>query len=142
MPVEVRLPAAQTGEPAPAARAEFVVEGMTCASCVRRVERALSRVPGVESAAVNLATERATVVYHPGVAGLAEFRAAVGQAGYQIAPQAPGATAADRPDEARARELSTLRRTFAVSLVAGLAIMAAMFLPLPLAHQTLLDRKS
>ncbi len=138
MPVEVRLPAAQTGEPAPAARAEFVVEGMTCASCVRRVERALSRVPGVESAAVNLATERATVVYHPGVAGLAEFRAAVGQAGYQIAPQAPGATAADRPDaEARARELSTLRRTFAVSLVAGLAIMAAMFLPLPLAHQTL-----
>src|SRR5579883_283378 len=137
MPVEVRLPAAQTGEPAPAARAEFVVEGMTCASCVRRVERALSRVPGVESATVNLATERATVVYHPGVAGLAEFRAAVEQAGYQIAPEDPGATAADRPDEDRARELSTLRRTFAVSLAAGLAIMAAMFLPLPLAHQTL-----
>ncbi|MDQ3541886.1 MAG: cation transporter, partial [Chloroflexota bacterium] len=39
----------------------FPVEGMTCAACVRRVERALTKVDGVESASVNLATERASV---------------------------------------------------------------------------------
>ena len=37
------------------------IEGMTCASCVNRVEKALLKVPGVETASVNLATERATV---------------------------------------------------------------------------------
>ena len=40
---------------------ELSVSGMTCASCVARVEKALARVPGVESASVNLATETATV---------------------------------------------------------------------------------
>ena len=39
----------------------FRIEGMTCASCVARVEKALKAVPGVESASVNLATEKATV---------------------------------------------------------------------------------
>ena len=42
------------------------IEGMTCASCVLRVERALERVPGVETAHVNLATRTATVVAEPG----------------------------------------------------------------------------
>ena len=41
------------------------VQGMTCASCVRYVEEALTEVPGVESASVNLATERATVELDP-----------------------------------------------------------------------------
>src|SRR5690348_8038425 len=41
------------------------IQGMTCASCVRRVEKALSRVDGVEVAEVNLATEVATVSYDP-----------------------------------------------------------------------------
>ncbi len=43
----------------------FPVSGMTCASCVNRVEKAIGKVPGVERAAVNLATERATVSYDP-----------------------------------------------------------------------------
>ncbi|ADY27180.1 Heavy metal transport/detoxification protein (plasmid) [Deinococcus proteolyticus MRP] len=41
------------------------VEGMTCAACVGRVERALQKVPGVEEAQVNLATEAANVHYDP-----------------------------------------------------------------------------
>jgi len=41
----------------------FPVTGMTCASCVRRIEKALAKVDGVSSASVNLATERATVQY-------------------------------------------------------------------------------
>lgn len=44
---------------APNSRLSLPIEGMTCASCVGRVERALTAVPGVQTAAVNLATERA-----------------------------------------------------------------------------------
>ena len=45
--------------------ASFPVEGMTCASCVRRVEKAIAAIPGVEAANVNLATERADVRFTP-----------------------------------------------------------------------------
>src|SRR3954447_23501366 len=65
------------------------VRGMTCASCVRRVERAIAKVPGVQSVAVNLATERATIDYYPGAASVADFRAAVEKAGYEIAQETP-----------------------------------------------------
>ena len=51
----------------------LAVQGMTCASCVTRVETALARVPGVVSASVNLATERADVVRRPGEAPVAEL---------------------------------------------------------------------
>ncbi|MES2937420.1 MAG: heavy metal translocating P-type ATPase [Pseudomonadota bacterium] len=62
------------------------VDGMTCASCVSRVERALKKVPGVQDATVNLATESARVVFTPGQAGEAQIRRAVRNAGY--APRA------------------------------------------------------
>jgi P-type Cu+ transporter len=60
----------------------LAIEGMTCASCVRRVERALSRTPGVTEASVNLATEQASVNYQPGVARIEDLLAAVEKAGY------------------------------------------------------------
>ena len=46
-------------------RADLVIEGMTCASCVARIERRLSNLEGVSAVSVNLATERAAVAYHP-----------------------------------------------------------------------------
>src|SRR5919112_6778624 len=63
----------------------FPVSGMTCASCVNRVEKAIAKVPGVERAAVNLATERATVNYDPGQTTAADIAAAVERAGYGVA---------------------------------------------------------
>jgi Cu+-exporting ATPase len=73
------------------------IDGMTCASCVARVERALKRVPGVLSAEVNLATERATVVAEHGRAPVTALHAAVQKAGYGArdvaAPGDPGAPA-------------------------------------------------
>jgi Cu+-exporting ATPase len=59
------------------------IEGMTCASCSARVEKALARVPGVETASVNLATERATVT-GTNEANAAVLTAAVVQAGYGV----------------------------------------------------------
>jgi Cu+-exporting ATPase len=76
------------------------IDGMTCASCVSRVEKALSRVPGVLQASVNLATATAEVRRLAGSAADAELLAAVQRAGYQAAPIAAGAApAAHRGDE-------------------------------------------
>jgi Cu+-exporting ATPase len=61
---------------------DFAISRMTCASCARRVERSLARVPGVSAAGVNLATERATVSYEPSVTTSAELIGAVEKAGY------------------------------------------------------------
>ncbi len=63
------------------------IEGMTCASCVARVEKALAGVPGVQSASVNLASEQATVVALSTVATEA-LEKAVTDAGYRVAPAA------------------------------------------------------
>ena len=77
------------------------IEGMTCASCVNRIERFLKKTPGVEQAAVNLATERATVLVDPGTAGRDELVRAVEAAGYEVRPEAPAT------DDAGARLAST-----------------------------------
>jgi P-type Cu+ transporter len=61
----------------------FKVEGMTCASCVSRVEKALKAVPGVESASINLATEKATVRANMDI-GLESLSSAVEKAGYEV----------------------------------------------------------
>lgn len=61
----------------------FKVEGMTCASCVSRVEKALKAVPGVQSASINLATEKATVQVEP-TTTLNALSSAVEKAGYDV----------------------------------------------------------
>ncbi len=61
----------------------FGVQGMTCASCVTRVERTLQKQPGVEKAVVNLATEQATVVYDAEGVDMTQLIDAVNDAGYE-----------------------------------------------------------
>lgn len=61
---------------------EFEVEGMTCASCVARVERALSAVPGVDEVSVNLASEKVAISYDPATAGLDRIVNQVKESGY------------------------------------------------------------
>ena len=121
------------------------IEGMTCASCVRRIEKALAKVDGVESANVNLATEKAHVTFDPAKASIEQFRAAVEKAGYKIRNEdvvlTPGAepavdsavvVAQDAHDLERERELDDLGRKWKVSLLVGLVMMGLMFLPLGL----------
>ncbi|KLI99248.1 heavy metal translocating P-type ATPase [Luteimonas sp. FCS-9] len=88
------------GYAVPAATRELAIDGMTCASCVGRVEKALAAVPGVETASVNLATERATV---RGTAGVDALLAAVDRVGYTARPvghaRDDDATAARKDDE-------------------------------------------
>ena len=150
------LPVVQPSGIAPAADAPALtldIEGMTCAACVRRVEKALDTVEGVASASVNLATERATVRLAPGAAiDPASLVSAVEAAGYHAAlpapstpPLAPAASgepsAVEAEEDARmARrdaELASTKRKALVSLGIGLVMMAAMYVPLPISEMTL-----
>lgn len=70
------------------AEIQLPIEGMTCASCVNRIERFLRATDGVRSANVDLATERATISYLPDVADRDRFVAAVEAAGYDARPAA------------------------------------------------------
>jgi Cu+-exporting ATPase len=146
MPPPSPTPRLVAAAPAPASPGELTlpIEGMTCASCVRRVEKALARVPGVAEASVNLATEKARVV-GDGPLDPDALRAAVEKAGYKVgqlaaptavasAPARPEATPAEPVDAhqlAREREIAELRRKWRVSLAAGVLMMALMYLPLP-----------
>ncbi|MGQ5462125.1 heavy metal translocating P-type ATPase [Ramlibacter sp. MAHUQ-53] len=84
---------ATTSLPDSPATLDLGVGGMTCASCVGRVERALRKLPGVQEASVNLATESARVTYAPGPDMEAQIRRAVRNAGYE--PRSPEAALAD-----------------------------------------------
>jgi len=63
---------------------ELPITGMTCASCVARTEKAIGKVQGVDKAAVNLATEKATVTFDPGAVSTGDLVAAVEGAGYGV----------------------------------------------------------
>jgi Cu+-exporting ATPase len=82
---------------APLATLDLGVGGMTCASCVGRVERALQRVPGVQTATVNLATESARVVFTPSEQAQAQIRRAVRDAGYEPRTREASAVAQASP---------------------------------------------
>ncbi len=105
----------ESREQAPVEEAELdlAISGMTCASCVRRVERALGKVDGVSEAAVNLATERASVHYDPEQVSLDALLSAVSNAGYGasvVAEPAEVFSTADEDAQRREREIGKLRR--------------------------------
>ncbi|MBW8765837.1 MAG: heavy metal translocating P-type ATPase, partial [Geodermatophilales bacterium] len=130
-----------TAPPAAAATCTLEIGGMTCASCVGRVEKALNRVDGVAGAEVNLATEVATVHFDPAQVGLEELTAAVTRAGYTAIPRREARPAAedqtrtgglDTGEEARDGEanLTALKRKWQVTLATGLGLMVLMYVPL------------
>ncbi|HJN22841.1 MAG TPA: heavy metal translocating P-type ATPase [Rhodospirillales bacterium] len=104
---------------------ELAIEGMTCASCSGRIEKALGKLPGVVSATVNLAAETATVSVMPGELGIAEVIAAVKKTGY-------GARAVDRAEAGADEEEELARKSrkdltvFALSALLTLPLVARM----------------
>lgn len=112
------------------------IDGMTCASCVSRVEKALARVPGVADVAVNLASEEAHLHRRPGSAGLDELIAAVEAAGYGARPKQAILPAAEQAAQRAAarREWLAFALSAALTLplllpMAGLAFGADWALP-------------
>jgi len=79
-------------ESAPLASVSLPVAGMTCAACARVIERTLTRLPGVDAAAVNYATGRASLRFDPSVIALPRIAEAVHDVGYEVIEAAPGET--------------------------------------------------
>ncbi len=101
------------------------VEGMTCASCVARVESALETVPSVRDARANLATNQATVEFEPGRANLAAAIEAVKRSGYDASLAEPTETAGADLAARGQRELAGWRRLLlaAVALLTPIVVL-------------------
>ena len=96
---------------------ELPITGMTCASCSARVEKALRKQPGVLSATVNLADERATIDFLPLVMTQPLLIAAVEKAGYGVIITENSADANDSEADARALELNQRWQRLLVAMV-------------------------
>jgi len=136
----------RTTPTAPSAEIQLPIEGMSCASCVNRIERYLRKTPGVAEANVNLATEVATITYLPEIAGFDELARAIEAAGYGVRPlpeTADGSRAslvdeADAEAAERSREQRSLGLSAAVALVVAAVAMGLMYAPaLPLTMEQL-----
>ena len=121
----------------PAIELSLPIEGMTCASCVNRVERFLRRTEGVLEANVNLATEQAHVRFDPTAVDRTQLEQAVEAAGYSVREVASDtdaaalslAQAAEQDDLRRQREQRRLGLEALFALSAGLAMMALSLWP-------------
>jgi Cu+-exporting ATPase len=90
------------------------IEGMSCAACVRTVEKAVKKVDGVESAGVNFATEKLTVSFDQSKTTLSEIKTAVEKAGYKALGEIE---ALDIQDESKQKEIRKLKQRFIVSAI-------------------------
>ncbi len=126
-----RLSAAvsKAGYRVPTTSATFNVAGMTCAACVSRVESALAGLPGVSRAGVNLATEKATVEYVAGVAGVGDFQQAVEKAGYRLdaVGQDAGGTREELDRLARVKEIRALRGRLLLAAAGAILLFFGSF---------------
>ena len=110
----------KAGYPARIETLSLDVQGMTCASCVGRVEKALQTAPGVVEASVNLASESAQLRYYPGQTDVASLLAKLAKRGYpaSVREQSAVATTQARKDE----EAQGLRRLLWWALVLTLPV--------------------
>jgi len=108
----------------------FQIEGMTCASCVRRVENAVKNIEGVESVNVNLATEKISFSINSGKTGVEVIGKAVNEAGYSlIIPSNSDQTEESENQTDRiVKYLGNLRMEFYISLILTIPIMVLSML--------------
>jgi Cu+-exporting ATPase len=119
-------PGASPGNPGADAQLDLDIQGMTCASCVRRVERALRAVPGVQDATVNFATHQASVTHDASVATYDALAQAVRKAGYDVVRPRVEVAASARAaamDQAAEDEQQAIRRDFTLAALLTLPLL-------------------
>jgi Cu+-exporting ATPase len=115
----------QREQPPPTKKADLVIRGMTCAGCVRTIERAVEALPGVLKAEVNLATGTASVEYDSSKADVARIREAVDRAGYE-AREASAETAQASGQEDEQEALQWKRKFILAALFTTPLLVLAM----------------
>ena len=108
--------------------AQLQVSGMTCASCVEKIEKAIGQLDGVSRVVVNLSTGTARVEHDPSLASLAEIKRTIRELGYGV-EELVGATALDREREARQREIRKQLINMAIAWPVGMLVMLGTFQP-------------
>ena len=109
----------------PGLRRLFPVEGMTCASCVSRVEKKLASLEGVREIEVNLATEQVLIDYTPALLDFEVLRSALEQAGYHLLPSLEESEdiSSQKDEERHLKHLTQLKRKLILSGIISLAVM-------------------
>ena len=102
------------------------VKGMSCAACVANVQEALSSLPGVLSASVNFATEKATVEYFPSQVGIRDFRNVIKDAGYELVETAKGEDIVEKEQRERESAYLSLKRKVVTGAVLTVPIFILM----------------
>ncbi len=111
------------------------ISGMTCAACAKAVERAINKLPGINEVHVNLATEKARVVYEPSKVRISVIKDAISKAGYKpLEIEDDGGIDVER--ERRQKEIGSLRIRFIISIVFAIPLLYVAMghmlgLPLP-----------
>lgn len=116
--------------PAAGQRVTLSVGGMSCASCVANVEKALTSLDGVAGASVNFANERATVEFDPGIISVEDFKKAISGAGYDflgVHDEETRGSAGDHERETREREYGRLKREFIFAIIGAAIAMLGSF---------------
>jgi len=101
---------------------ELPIQGMDCASCVQKIEKALLQTRGVTKAVVNLATEKAKIEYLSSETGIKEIKRAIESTGYKVLELAPSEEVEDPERLIREKEYKKLKTKFIVGLVLGLFV--------------------
>ncbi len=125
----------KAGYETPIDQRTLLIEGMSCAACSARVEKALSKIDGVIKANVNLSTNKALVQFYSGTVEEDVLVKAVEKAGYKA--QIEYERDIDREKELREKEIKSLKRSFIISLIFTIPLFSAMFFHMAGIHNIL-----
>ncbi|MBI2851723.1 MAG: copper-translocating P-type ATPase [Chloroflexi bacterium] len=109
--------------------AQLHITGMTCASCVANIEKAVGDLPGIGKIVVSLGTETATLEYASGITSMAEIKKAIQDIGYGVSEKVAGQEALDREQEARRRDVRRQFINLIISGTLGMLVMIGMLQP-------------
>lgn len=127
----------KSGYEVPLVTKTLLVEGMTCAACSTRIDKALNKIEGVVKANVNLSTNKATIQYPSGLLEVEDLIKAVEKAGYKAEVEIERDL--DREKELREKEIKSLKTSFIISAILSIPLFSAMFFHMAGIHSVIGD---
>ncbi|MBC8632762.1 copper-translocating P-type ATPase [[Eubacterium] tenue] len=101
---------------------DIKIEGMTCQSCAKAVERSIKKLDGIEDVNINIATDRATINYNPSIVKISQIKGAVEKAGYKVIDEAKK-EAIDEDRLRKEKELKVLKTKLIISIIFAIPLL-------------------